>query len=302
MNIFVKILALSSPSNIMLYGFSAPTVLPVRQWRTEDINKKLKLICCSAVLTETDRDNMLCQLRNQKPYSVGKIQICTKLVLRPTVLSDTYGLEWEQNKPVSKLHSVDEYWCVNKDSIIKVIDSAYGKITNMELRQKKLQLFEVLQGECGIDFSANGGRLGNFECYIPSKYIGSFEVKSDKGKAIILTKKHDFAEELLVNCAIENGGRWLTDEIKTFMPNMNELLFTAQEPTTHYRIKVWDKFSGELVFASESSFVRMMQFSMSIAGVRRTIKDPWTDSLRKSTKHSEAINKIEQVNGRFIWL
>ena len=166
----------------------------------------------------------------------------------------------------------------------------------MELRQIKLRLLEVLQDESGVDFSTQGERLGNFESYTPSKFLDSFDVKTDKCKAIILTKKHDFEDELLVNCAIENSGRWVTDELKVFMPCENELIFTAQEPTTHYRIKVWDKNNGALVFASESSFMRRIQFSMSIAGAKRTIKDPWTASLRKSTKHTEAINKIEQVN------
>ena len=296
MNNFVKFLILSTSPNAMLYGFSAPTALPIRKWRTEDADKRLKLVCCSAILSDADKSNMLSQLENQNPYSAGKIQICTKLVLRPKVLSDTDALEWEQNKPVSKLHSVYEYWCVDKDSIIRAIHDAYGKITNMELRQKKLQLFEKLQDGCGIDFSTSGGRLGNFECYTPGKYIDSFDVKSDKGRAIILTKKHDFVEELLVNCAIENGGRWITDETKVFMPNSNELNFSAQESATHYRIRIWDKLSGELVFASESSFIRIIQVSASFVGAKKIIKDPWTDSLRKSTKHTEAINRIGQVN------
>ena len=120
MNFFVKFLILNTSPSIMLYGFAAPTFLPEHKWKSETVaEKRLKLICCSAVLSESDKNNLLCKLKTPSTCVLGKIHLSVNLVLRPTVLSDTAGLEWESNKPVSRLHFVDEYWCVNKDSIVK---------------------------------------------------------------------------------------------------------------------------------------------------------------------------------------
>ena len=164
-----------------------------------------------------------------------------------------------------------------------------------ELRQKIQQLFNILKTECGVDFSKNGGRLGNFEYYEPSKYIHFFIVQRHTSNGIMLKKRKPILEELIVNFASENVGRWISNEVKIFYPNANELVFSVNEPITHYQIKVWEKGSGTLVFASECAFI--MEAHINIAAVsHKIIQDPWTQALRKNaSKHKGDIQKIENV-------
>ena len=64
---------------------------------------------------------------------------------------------------MSKIHIVDEYWNLNKVFLINEIEQSFLPCSGRELRSNIQQLFEVLKKDCGIDFSQEGDRLGNFE-------------------------------------------------------------------------------------------------------------------------------------------
>ena len=296
MQYFVKFLILNKTPSVMLFGFCAPTEQPLRQWKTIGCGNKLSLFCCTAIINAEEKDELLNNLKKQTPFIRGKIKIDTSLTARPTVFPNTSGSEWERNKPVSNLHTVDEFWNLDKNSIMNHIKGSFAPAIGYALRQKIQLLFGELKKECGIDFTKEGGRLGNFEYYSPGKYINSFEVKAKDKTSILLRKKHDILEELVVSCTVENGGRWVIDEIKSFSPDSDELTFTARESTTHYKIKVWEKANGSLAYASENAFIMEISLNMSLIGSQKTIQDPWTQSLRKSTNHENRINEIESVS------
>lgn len=296
MNYFIKLLLLESKPSTLLFGFCAPTGNQPYDWKTKEFDKRLHIVQLTAILSQVDKDIFLGSLNNTSSCKIDKKEIIFNLESRPPVLSDTAGMEWENNKPVSKFHIADEYWNLDKKAIIDEISKLFSPCNGRELRDNVQHLFAILEKECGIDFSKEGGRLGNFEYYSPGKYMESFEVEKQDYKTITLKKNHPIPEKLIVNCASENGGRWISDEIKTFPIDADELAFSADEPMTHYRIKVWEKTSGKLVYSSESSFVMEINIGMSIAGIQRVIQDPWTTKLQKSTtKYKSEIQKITNV-------
>ena len=296
MNHFIKLLLLESNPSILLFGFCAPTEHFSYDWKIKKFDKKLPLLQLTAILSQVDKDIFLENLNNKLSYKVGEQEISFNLELRPPVLSDTSGLEWENNKPVSKFHIASEYWNLDKKLIIDEISKLFSHCNGRELRDNIQQLFAILEKECGIDFSKEGGRLGNFEYYSPGKYMDSFEIIGNDYTTIILKKKHPISEELIVNCAAENEGRWISDEIKAFPIDSNEITFCADEPMTHYRIKAWGKTNGKLFYASESSFIMEINIGMSIVGSQRVIQDPWTTHLQKSnSKYKADIQKIATV-------
>lgn len=295
MKYFVKLLLLASEPPDLLFGFCAPTEQPSRSWKRKEFDKKLSILQYTAILDQSEKDRLLGILDTKSSLNIDKERLTLNLESRSSVFSDTSGLEWENNKPVSKLHIVDEYWNLDKALLMNKIGKSFLPCSGRELRCNVQRLFEVLKKECGIDFSQEGERLGNFEHYTPGKHMNSFDVEGSNYKTIILRKKYTISEELIVNCAAENEGRWVSDEVKAFSPDSNELAFSANEPMTHYKIKVWEKESGVLVYASECAFMMEVHIAMATTS-HKVIQDPWTQALRQNaSKHEDDIQKIERI-------
>ena len=295
MQYFVKLLLLGSERPALLFGFCAPTEQPPHSWKKKELYTKLSLLQYTAILDQSEKDRLLDILDAKSSLNIDKEKLTLNLESRPSVFSDTSGFEWENNKPVSKLHIVDEYWNLDKAFLMNEIEQSFLPCSGRELRCNVQRLFEVLKKECGIDFSQEGERLGNFEHYTPGKHMNSFDVKGNNYTTIILRKKYTIPEELIVNCAAENEGRWVSNEVKTFSPDSNELAFSADEPMTHYKIKVWEKESGVLVYASECAFMMEVNIDMATT-THKVIQDPWTQTLQQNaSKHNDDIQKIKRI-------
>ncbi len=295
MQYFVKLLLLMTKTPALLFGFCAPTEQLPYIWKRRKLDKELPILQYTAILEHSEKDWFLNILDTKSSLNIDKDKLVFNLESRPSVLSDTSGLEWENNKPVSKLHVVDEYWNLDKAALMNKIEHSFMPCNGRELRCNVQRLFEVLKEECGVDFSQEGERLGNFEYYTPGKYMNLFEIKRSNYTTIILRKKRNIREELVVSCAAENEGRWVSDEVKAFSPNSNELAFSADEPMTHYKIKAWEKESGVLIYASECAF--MMDVHIDVATEsRKVIQDPWTQTLQQNaSKHKDDIQKIKEI-------
>lgn len=286
MQYFVKLLVLNSKTPALLFGFCAPTEQAPYAWKIKKFDRKLPVLQYTAILDQSEKDKFLDILNSKSSLKIDKGRLILNLAPRPSVFSDTSESEWKNNKPISKLHIVNEYWNLDKDLLMSGIEQSFLPCNGQELRVNVQRLFGVLKIECGIDFSQEGERLGNFEHYQPSRYMNSFNVRKSNQTTISLQKKHTILEELIVNCAAENEGRWVSDEIKIFPLDSNELIFSVNEPMTHYKIKVWEKESGALVYASESSFVQEIHIGMGMVTGQKVIHDPWTQNLQQSaSKH-----------------
>lgn len=185
MKYFVKLLLLASEPPALLFGFCAPTEQPSHSWKRKEFDKKLSILQYTAILDQSEKDRLLGILDTKSSLNIDKEEFTFNLESRPSVFSDTSGLEWENNKPVSKLHIVDEYWNLEKALLMNKIEKSFLPCSGRELRCNVQRLFEVLKKECGIDFSQEGERLGNFEHYTPGKYMNSFDVKRSNYKTII---------------------------------------------------------------------------------------------------------------------
>lgn len=295
MQYFVKLLLLMEENPALLFGYCAPTEQLPYAWKRRKLDKELPILQYTAILDRSEKDSLLNILDTKSALNIDKDKLVLSLESRPSVFSDTSGLEWENNRPVSKLHVVNEYWNLDKAALMNKIEHSFMPCNGRELRGNVQHLFEVLKKECGVDFSQEGERLGNFEYYTPGKYMNSFEVKGNNYTTIIIRKKGTIPEELIVNCAAENEGRWVCDEVKTFSPGSNELIFSAGEHMTHYKIKVWEKESGVLVYAFECAF--MMEIHMDVETTsHKVIQDPWTQTLQQNaSKHKDDIQKIKEI-------
>jgi len=295
LNYFIKLLILIKEEPILLYGFCAETEQPIDEWKQKEIDKKLKLLQFSTIVDEFEKNEFKKRLLSKEPLEITKVHLAVDLELRPTVLSDTADLEEKRNKPVSRFHRVEECWNLNKSDLMEKIQGGFSEYSGRELRNTICKVFNLLKKECGIDFTLEGGRLGNFEFYFPGKYFDSFKVipNKDNNCLITLTKKIVITETFIVNCSIENEGRWISDQLKIFQPEFDELDFSATEPITRIQIKIWEQNTGELVFVDDIIYMVEIDMDMAITK-RRIIKDPWTQKLSRSdSKNVDAINKIE---------
>jgi len=304
LNYFIKLLILKKEEPILLYGFCAETEQPLYDWKRKEIGEKLKVLQYSTIVAEFEINEFKKRLLSKEPLEIIKDHLAVDLKLRPTVLSDTTDLEKERNKPVSRFHRVEEWWNLDKIDLMKRIRKVFYECNDRELRNKLRNLFSILKKECGIDFSLEGGRFGNFEFYLPGKYFDSFEVITNKenSRQITLKKKQSLTETLIVSCATKNEGRWISDEIKFFQPNIDELNFCASEPITRIQIKIWEQVTGELVFVDDLSFVIEINIDNAVITTHRVIQDPWTQELfRSDSKNIDAIQKIENnvVHSKF---
>ncbi|NMA70067.1 MAG: hypothetical protein GX958_11725 [Desulfitobacterium sp.] len=293
MQYFVKLLLLKSNTPTLLFGYCAPTEQPPYAWKKKLFDKKLPIIQYTAILDKQEKNRLLDILNNRSLLKIDEDELVLNLESRPSVFSDISGLV--RNKPVSEFHKIDEYWNLDKAFLMEEIEKSFPSCNGRELRDNIQRFFEVLKRECGIDFSQEGGRLGNFEYYTPGKYMNSFEVKGDI-KSIIIQKKHPISEKLIVNCAAENEGRWISNEVKDFSPDIDELVFSANEPMTHYKIKIWEKDSGALVYASENVYMMEVHLNIGMVTSQKVIQDPWTEKLQQNaSRHKEDIDKIKNV-------
>jgi hypothetical protein len=220
----------------------------------------------SAVVSKEEKESLEQSLAQNTPFSIGnKLQCAFSLTKRPQVLSGIDDNGWENNCPVANLHKVSEYWQLNKFDLMEKIKNSFPDMSKNKLYDKIISLFDVIQHECGINFSKEGGRLGNFEFYNVGEYLNAFEVITQKEEKLLMTvirKKEPIERLLYVSCAAESEGRWISDECKQFLADECELRFHSKEPMVRVKVKIWDAHNGELVFVFDCTL--MMECTINL--------------------------------------
>lgn len=56
---------------------------------------------------------------------------------------------------------------------------------------------------------------------------------------------------MVVNCAAEHRGRWLINQTKLLVAEEGSVEFTTEEPMSRVVVQIWDRETGELLFADD---------------------------------------------------
>lgn len=293
-NTFIKLLMLGSDGKgfALLYGFCVPTEQPPRQWRFRDV-KRSKQSVWSAILTQQDAALFFRELMQNGQIVLGKKSFTSpELVKRQAVLSNDGANHTDG--PVSDFCHVSEYWNVHKGALFQNIKSslcADGK----ELYLRIQRLLAWLKEECGIDFSKDGSRIGNLECFSVPLFEDVFEIETHKEcglKQTTILKRLPFPEDVIVNCTAEHRNRTVLNQAKLFRAEEPKLDFFADEAMSRVVVQIWKKDSGELLFSKELSLILDISFSMNFESPTYLIHDPWSDQLFGSAANrSDTIRK-----------
>lgn len=295
-NFFVKLLMLSNVGDdfMLLYGFCVPTNQTPYPWRYRDL-KKTKQSIWSSIMSTEDTENFISSLTLQGKITLGnKVFASPILVKRPTVLS--YDGQNKINGPVSKVCKVSEYWNVHKKDLFQKIQSSFC-VDGKELYLHIQKLLIWIKEECGIDFSKNGMRIGNFEVYDYALLEDAFDIEIHKEgglKQTTILKKDSFAKDLIVNCTAEHRGRIILNQAKFFSEREQSLIFYSDEPMSRVIIQIWEQDSGGLIFSKDITLMMGVSFNMNIGSTPYQIRDPWSDKLFKSAANRSDIIK-EQI-------
>lgn len=293
-NTFIKLLMLASDDKgfVLLYGFCVPTEQPPYSWRFRDV-KQLKQSVWSAILTQQDADLFFQELTQKGQISLGKkIFASPEFVKRQAVLSND-GTNHTAG-PVSGFCHVSEYWNIQKNALFEDIKSALCA-DGRELYLRMQELLAWLKEECGIDFSKNGSRIGNLECFSFPLSEGIFKIETHKEcglKQTSILKQLPFSEDVIVNCTAEHRGRSVANQTKIFRAEESKLDFFADEAMSRVIVQIWEKESGALLFSKVVTLILDVALSMNFGSPTYHIYDSWSDQLFKSAANlSEIIKK-----------
>ena len=173
-NRFIKLLLFSTTGGeVLLYGFSSPTNQPFLSWKQSGISKKHQSVL-TAILPFHEAEIFEKSLTQESTLSMAKITMKSpKLVIRPIVLvNDTHS---RQHGPVVEYTHLKELWNVQKEGLFQEIIHAFGT-DGKELYRDVQDLIQWCREECGIDFSSQGHRFGNFEHYQSSPLGTDFKI------------------------------------------------------------------------------------------------------------------------------
>lgn len=299
-NIFIKLLMISNSDKdfLLLYGFSVPTNQPFYPWRFRNVEETQQSIW-SAILSPVDAEIFIDSLTKSSQITFGNKSFDSPILIKRPVVLSCDG----QNTiagPVSKFCKVTEYWNVHKKDLFQKVQSSFcadGK----ELYEHIQNLLSWINEECGIDFSKNGTRLGNFEAYDFPLYEDAFDIEINKEcsmKKTIISKRKLFAKDLIVNCTAEHRDRSVLNQTKLFRAEAQHLDFYADEPMSRVVIQIWEGDSGELIFSKDLTLIMSMSLGIIIGSPIYRVRDPWSDKLFKSAaSRSDVIKKqIETVS------
>ena len=297
-NFFIKLLMLRNMDEdyILLYGFCVPTSQPVYQWKYGD--KKARQSIWTAILSHEEATAFFNNVTAAPRVTVGCQSFTSSgLIKRPVVLSYK---DSDIKGPVSDFCRITEYWNVDKNGLLEKIKASFG-FDGKELYRHVQGLLEWACDECGIDFSKNPTRIGNFEFFDLASSKNSFVVKVDKalgGKKTTVFKRAQFSKDLIVNCTAEHRGRIISDETKMFRSDEQSLEFFADEPMSRVITRIWDIESGELIFSDDFTLCMGIHLNMNIGSPTYQIHDPWSDKLFKSAANRSDIikNQIQSVS------
>lgn len=291
-NRFIKLLLFSTTKGeVLLYGFSSPTNQPFLSWKQRKISKNQSVL--TAILPFHEAEVFEKSLTEKSTLSIEKATLkAPQLIIRPTVLvNDTHS---RQYGPVVEYAYLRELWNVQKEALFQEILHAFGT-DGKELYRDVQDLIQWCQEECGIDFSSQGHRFGNFEHYQPSPLCTSFTISRHKDlelKKVTIQKTAVFSQDLVVNCAAEHRERWLINQTKLLAAEERYVEFTAEEPMSRVVVQIWDNETGELLFANDSKVMLNLSLGLNIGSPSYHIRDSWTEKLLQSASNRK--QKIEK--------
>ena len=300
-NRFIKLLLFSTTEGeVLLYGFSSPTNQPFLPWKQRKRSKKHQSVL-TAILPFQEAEIFEKSLTQENALSIAKITMKSpQLVIRPMVLVNDTHLR--QHGPVVEYSYLKELWNVQKEALFQEILHAFGT-DGKELYQNVQDLIQWCQEECGIDFFSQGHRFGNFEHYQPSPLGTGFKILTHKElelKKVTIQKTEVFSQELMVNCAAEHCERWLINQTKLLPVEESYIEFTAEEPMSRVVVQIWDKETGELLFASDSTIMLKISLNMNFGSSSYHIRDSWTKKLLQSASNrkreiEESIETVRRI-------
>lgn len=300
-NRFIKLLLFSTTGGeVLLYGFSSPTNQPFLSWKQSGISKKHQSVL-TAILPFHEAEIFEKSLTQESTLSMAKITMKSpKLVIRPIVLvNDTHS---RQHGPVVEYTHLKELWNVQKEGLFQEIVHAFGT-DGKELYRDVQDLIQWCREECGIDFSSQGHRFGNFEHYQSSPLGTDFKILTHKElelKKVTIQKTEVFSRDLVVNCAAEHRERWLINQTKLLPAEESSVEFTAKEPMSRVVVQIWDWETGDLLFARDLSMMLGANLEMNFSSSAYHIRDSWTKKLLQSASNrkrdiEEGIEKVQRV-------
>ena len=177
-NRFIKLLLFSTAGGeVLLYGFSSPTNQPFLTWKQREISKIHQSVL-TAILPFHEAEIFEKSLTQESTLSMAKITMKSpQLVIRPMVLvNDTHS---RQHGPVVEYAYLKELWNVQKEALFQEILHSFGT-DGKELYRDVQDLIQWCQEECGIDFSSQGHRFGNFEHYQSAPLGTGFKILTHK--------------------------------------------------------------------------------------------------------------------------
>lgn len=297
---FVKLLILCGKAQppVLLYGFCSPAARKTYTWKTLD-KKSKQLKVYTAVLSKVEFDDFTEALTRPGSISAGELSFSSpQLVKRPEVLSNDGNTR--SQGPISEYRRLIELWNVNKKELFEKIESGFAENARNTCYAVK-ELFSWARSECGIDFSENGWRLGNFEIYEPSKYIDAFEVETYKECDLTKTtikKKRSFSIPLIVNCTASHRGRSIINQSRTFAPDEETLEFISNEPMVNITVQIWEQESGKLIFSKCIAILMNLSLNVQTSSGQYFMQDLWSQKLYASAgNRSEIIREqIERLS------
>lgn len=300
-NRFIKLLLFSTTEGeVLLYGFSSPTNQPLLSWKQSGISKKQQSVL-TAILPFHEAEIFEKSLTQESTLSMAKITMKSpQLVIRPIVLvNDTHS---RQHGPVVEYARLKELWNVQKEALFQEILHAFGT-DGKELYRDVQDLIQWCREECGIDFSSQGHRFGNFEHYQSSPLGTDFKILTHKElelKKVTIQKTEVFSRDLMVNCAAEHRERWLINQTKLLPAEESSVEFTAKEPMSRVVVQIWDWETGDLLFARDLSMILGVNLEMNVSSSAYHIRDSWTKKLLQSASNrkrdiEEGIEKVQRV-------
>lgn len=298
-NRFIKLLLFSTAGGeVLLYGFSSPTNQPFLTWKQREISKKHQSVL-TAILPFHEAEIFEKSLTQESTLSMAKITMKSpQLVIRPMVLvNDTHS---RQHGPVVEYAYLKELWNVQKEALFQEILHSFGT-DGKELYRDVQDLIQWCQEECGIDFSSQGHRFGNFEHYQSAPLGTGFKILTHKElelKKVTIQKTEVFSRELVVNCAAEHRKRWLINQTKLLPAEESSVEFTAKESMSRVVVQIWDGETGELLFARDLSMMLGVNLEMNFDSSSYHVRDAWTKKLLQSASNRkrEIEEKIEKVD------
>ena len=293
-------LSTSDSDFLLLYGFCSATNQDVDDWKEHQSSQKNRSIWKS-ILNEDECKSFLKLLTEPGKLLLKNKSFTSPQLLERSVVLSNEGLN-EKTGPIKEYRKLTEFWNTHKKDLHNKIIQEFEKsgIEGKEQYDSIVELFNWVKDECGIDMRTNGHRLGNFEFYHPLENEFNFIIEPHKECGLLKTtikKICYFNTNLIVNCSSKYRESTISNQTKIFLPEEQEIEFTAKEPMVQVTVQIWDEENGELIFSMDRSRMMKAIFNMSMITSSNIVSDPWSKKLIESASNKKELieNKVQKV-------